>query len=83
MAQVGGATLARVPDLPGLLDAAVRERLVEAARLAAVGRLMPSLAHQLATPLAAIALRAESLELSSRMRGRRLASDPSATCTRS
>ena len=46
---------------PSLLDAAVRERLVEAARLAAVGRLLPSLAHQLSTPLASIALRAESL----------------------
>jgi signal transduction histidine kinase len=42
-------------------DAGVRERLVEAARLAAVGRLLPSLAHQLSTPLASIALRAESL----------------------
>jgi signal transduction histidine kinase len=42
-------------------DAGVRERLVETARLAAVGRLLPSLAHQLSTPLASIALRAESL----------------------
>jgi two-component system sensor histidine kinase FlrB len=50
-----------VPEASGPLDGAVRERLVEAARLAAVGRLVPSLAHQLATPLAAIALRAESL----------------------
>ena len=48
-------------DPPSLRDAAVRERLVEAARLAAVGRLLPSLAHQLSTPLASIALRAESL----------------------
>jgi len=38
-----------------------RERLLEAARLANVGRLVPSLAHELSTPLAAIALRAESL----------------------
>lgn len=38
------------------------ERLVEAARLVAVARLVPSVAHQLSTPLAAIALRAESLE---------------------
>lgn len=66
MALLGGATLSRVPGPSGLLDATARERLVEAARLAAVGRLMPSLAHQLATPLAAIALRAESLEHSSR-----------------
>jgi signal transduction histidine kinase len=48
-------------DASGPLDAAVRERLVEAARLAAVGRLVPSLAHQLSTPLASISLRAESL----------------------
>jgi signal transduction histidine kinase len=37
-------------------------RLLEAARLANVGRLVPSFAHQVSTPLAAIALRAESLE---------------------
>jgi signal transduction histidine kinase len=49
-------------DSLGPFDAAVRERLIEAARLAAVGRLLPSLAHQLSTPLASIALRAESLE---------------------
>jgi signal transduction histidine kinase len=40
----------------------VRERLIEAARLAGVGRVVPSVAHQMSTPLAAIALRAESLE---------------------
>jgi len=39
-----------------------RERLLEAARLANVGRIVPSLAHEMSTPLAAIALRAESLE---------------------
>jgi len=50
-----------MPDPPGPRDAAVRSRLVVAARLAAVGRLLPSLAHQLSTPLASIALRAESL----------------------
>ena len=64
--QGGGATLSAVPDPMGLLDAVARERLIEAARLAAVGRLIPSLAHQLATPLAAIALRAESLQGSCR-----------------
>jgi two-component system NtrC family sensor kinase len=46
---------------PNPADAGMRERLVEAARLAAVGRLLPSLVHQLSTPLASIALRAESL----------------------
>ncbi len=50
-----------MPDPPGPHDAGVRERLVEAARLTAVGRLVPSLVHQLSTPLASIALRAESL----------------------
>jgi signal transduction histidine kinase len=39
----------------------VEGRLVETARLAAVGRLVPSLAHQLSTPLASIALRTESI----------------------
>jgi signal transduction histidine kinase len=52
-----------------MLDAGVRERLIEAARLAAVGRLLPALAHQLSTPLASIALRAESLESSGREAG--------------
>jgi signal transduction histidine kinase len=36
-------------------------RLIQAARLAAVGQLVESIAHQLRTPLASIALRAESL----------------------
>jgi signal transduction histidine kinase len=45
------------------LDADVRERLIEASRLATVGRLVASFAHQMSSPLAAIALRAESLEL--------------------
>jgi signal transduction histidine kinase len=39
-----------------------RQRLLEAARLANLGRIVPSVAHDLSTPLAAIALRAESLE---------------------
>jgi signal transduction histidine kinase len=50
-----------MPEPPSPLDGVARERMVEAARLAAVGRLLPSLAHQLSTPLASIALRAESL----------------------
>jgi signal transduction histidine kinase len=45
----------------GPFDDGDRERLVEAARLAGIGRLVPSVAHQLSTPLAAISLRAESL----------------------
>lgn len=44
------------------LDPELRERLVEAARLSTLGRLVPSVVHQISTPLAAIALRAESLE---------------------
>jgi signal transduction histidine kinase len=44
------------------LGEGTRERLVEASRLATVGRLVPALVHQLSTPLASIALRAESLE---------------------
>jgi signal transduction histidine kinase len=44
------------------LDPDVRERLIEAARLATVGRLVASFVHQISTPLAAISLRAESLE---------------------
>lgn len=43
-------------------DVELRERLLEAARLSTVGRLLPSVAHEMSTPLAAIALRAESLE---------------------
>jgi two-component system NtrC family sensor kinase len=46
------------------LDSETRERLVEAARLATLGRLLPSVIHQLSTPLAAIALRVEGLERS-------------------
>jgi C4-dicarboxylate-specific signal transduction histidine kinase len=38
-----------------------RGRLLEAARLASVGSVVPSVAHQLSTPIAAISLRAESL----------------------
>jgi signal transduction histidine kinase len=41
------------------------ERLVEASRLATLGRLLPSLLHQLSTPLATVSLRAEGLEHSS------------------
>lgn len=44
------------------IDPDTLERLVEASRLATVGRLVASFAHQMSTPLAAIALRAESLE---------------------
>jgi signal transduction histidine kinase len=46
------------------LDVETRQRLVEAARLATVGRLVASVVHQMSTPLAAISLRAESLEQS-------------------
>ena len=46
------------------LDSETRERLVEAARLATLGRLLPSVIHQLSTPLAAIALRVEGLQRS-------------------
>jgi signal transduction histidine kinase len=51
-----------VTDAPWFPGDDERARLVEAARLASVGRLVPTVAHQLATPLASIALRAESLE---------------------
>lgn len=47
---------------PPALDPEFRARLVEAARLSTLGRLVPSVVHQISTPLAAIALRAESLE---------------------
>lgn len=46
---------------PSALDPELRARLVEAARLSTLGRLVPSVVHQISTPLAAIALRAESL----------------------
>ncbi len=49
-------------DAPWFTGDDPSERLLEAARLAGVGRLVPAIAHQLATPLASIALRAESLE---------------------
>jgi signal transduction histidine kinase len=52
------------PSVVDLRDPELRERLVEAARLATVGRLVAAFAHQMSTPLAAIALRAESLEQS-------------------
>ncbi|HVO10290.1 MAG TPA: HAMP domain-containing sensor histidine kinase [Vicinamibacteria bacterium] len=58
----GGARLAAVPQSPWSPGDEGRARLVEAARLANVGRLVPAVAHQLATPLASISLRAESLE---------------------
>lgn len=51
-----------MPDAPWFPGDDPSERLLEAARLAGVGRLVPAVAHQLATPLASIALRAESLE---------------------
>ncbi len=51
-----------MPEAPWFPGDDSRERLLEAARLASVGRLVPAVAHQLATPLASIALRAESLE---------------------
>lgn len=61
----GGGRLAPVTPASSIpLGEATRERLVEAARLATVGRLVPSLVHQISTPLASIALRAESLERS-------------------
>jgi signal transduction histidine kinase len=41
-----------------------QEWLLDASRLATMGRLVPSLIHQLSTPLAAIALRVEGLERS-------------------
>lgn len=52
------------PCVVDLRDPDVHERLIEAARLATVGRLVAAFAHQMSTPLAAIALRAESLEQS-------------------
>jgi two-component system NtrC family sensor kinase len=51
---------AAVPEFS--LDARNLERLLEASRLATLGRLLPSLLHQLSTPLAAVALRIEGLE---------------------
>jgi signal transduction histidine kinase len=55
-------TIQPVQPRSSLLDVDVRERLIEAARLATVGRLVASVVHAISTPLAAIALRAESLE---------------------
>jgi signal transduction histidine kinase len=51
-----------VPHAPDTRRQHRRARLVEIARLAGLARVVPSFAHQLATPLASIALRAESLE---------------------
>ena len=51
-----------MPDWPWSQGDEGPARLLEAARLATLGRLVPAVAHQLATPLASIALRAESLE---------------------
>ena len=56
-----GVTLPGMPELH-LSGEETRERLLEAARLANVGRIVPSVAHEMSTPLAAIALRAESLQ---------------------
>ena len=55
-----GVTLAGVPEV-NLSGEETRQRLLEAARLANVGRIVPAVAHEMSTPLAAIALRAESL----------------------
>jgi signal transduction histidine kinase len=56
------ATLAAVSVPTNPFGEEPRERLVEASRLAAVGRLVPSLLHQLSTPLASISLRGEGLQ---------------------
>ncbi len=56
-------------------EAALREWLLEASRLATMGRLLPSVIHQLSTPLAAIALRVEGLERSLSGAGRPAAPD--------
>jgi len=56
-------------------DSEMRARLIEAARLSALGRLVPSVVHQISTPLAAIALRAESLETAASDAERTLAPD--------
>ncbi len=55
-------TMPSVRSSGNLFDDDARERLIEAARLATVGRLVASFVHQISTPLAAISLRAESLE---------------------
>lgn len=55
------------------LEPELHERLLEAARLATVGRLVASFVHQMSTPLAAITLRAESLEQGAIEPGRALA----------
>lgn len=57
------AVAARIPVVSEIgLHGEQWERLLEGARYAAVGRLLRSLMHELSTPLAAIALRVESLE---------------------
>lgn len=63
---------------PDSLDDETRERLIEASRLATVGRLVASVVHQMSTPLAAIALRAESLEQLAAEPGRPAAPDKTA-----
>jgi two-component system, NtrC family, sensor histidine kinase HydH len=61
-----GARLAGVAaDASSPLSGERCERLVEASRLATLGRLLPSLLHQLSTPLATVSLRAEGLERAS------------------
>jgi two-component system NtrC family sensor kinase len=63
----GSVTLSPGKDVVAVDEASAR--LLEAARLASVGQVVPSVAHQLSTPLAAISLRAESLEQSLADRG--------------
>jgi len=63
----GDARLARVAlGSSILLGGEEYEPWVEGCRLATLGRLLPSVVHQLSTPLASISLRAESLERSAR-----------------
>jgi signal transduction histidine kinase len=63
---------------PNPLADETRERLIEASRLATVGRLVASVVHQMSTPLAAIALRAESLQQPAAEPGRSVAPDKTA-----
>lgn len=60
-APTAGCYTPHVTERSDRLSGVARQRLLEAARLASVGRLVPSFAHELSTPLAAIALRVESL----------------------
>ena len=59
----GEQSAATIQPVDGLgFDQNRQERLLEAARFAAIGRLLRAIAHELSTPLAAIALRVESLD---------------------